>query len=65
MVETRTMLSTIMLLSKWKPRTHRLNGCRTVPEGIIALLSVFSNFKVGIIIVFKQSDLNNKQFRRC
>jgi hypothetical protein len=40
------MLNTVMPLSKWKRHTHRLNGCHTVPEGIIALLKVLPNFKV-------------------
>ena len=49
------MLNTVMPLSKWKRRTHRFNGCHNVPEGTTALLSVLSNFKVGVIILFKQS----------
>ena len=56
------MLNTVMPLSKWKRRTRRLNGCHTVPEGITTLLSVLSNFKVRIIIVFKQSDLKINSF---
>jgi len=59
------MLNIVMSLSKWKRPTHRLNGCHTVPEGITALQPVLSNFKVQTIIVFKKSDLNNKQFRQC